>query len=405
MTILHADRAVNVVCESCGSVLDARSPSLDVLQKFEGKRRIKPRIPLGSKGRIRGAEYEVLGFQIRSIEVEGLEYSWREYLLFNPRHGYRYLSEYDGHWNDIITLKSLPKLEKKTQSVADLHGERFKHFQNAIAETKYVLGEFPWEVRVGDKVMTDDYVSPPRMLSCETTESERTWSLGEYTAPEKIWRAFGLGGSPPSPVGVFANQPSPHAGSAKASWVTLAMLAVLLAAMFIARTTLPNSTRVLSEAYAYDARQPDSSVAVLGPFTLEGRASNLEVALETNVNNAWVYYTISLLNLETGETFDFGREVSYYYGRDGGESWSEGDQDERPRIPSVPAGQYMLRIMPEGPTTVQYRATLRRDVPAGMHFLFALLLLATPAAWTGFRHMVFEGTRWQESDYASGDDD
>ena len=78
------------------------------------------------------------------------------------------------------------------QPVVTLHGETFKHFQTATAETYFVLGEFPWQVRVGDKARTRDFVAPPRMLSEEQTDDETTWSLGTYTPAAQIWSAFGL---------------------------------------------------------------------------------------------------------------------------------------------------------------------------------------------------------------------
>ena len=46
--------------------------------------KIQPLIPLGSRGKIRGVVYEVIGFQRRTIQVEGISYSWHEYVLFNP---------------------------------------------------------------------------------------------------------------------------------------------------------------------------------------------------------------------------------------------------------------------------------------------------------------------------------
>ncbi|MBI1895223.1 MAG: DUF4178 domain-containing protein, partial [Acidobacteria bacterium] len=85
--------SVNAVCEHCLTVLDTTTPSLAVLQKYGKQERIDPKIPLGSRGKLEGAEFEVIGFQVRTITVDGIDYSWSEYLLFHPYKGYRYLSE------------------------------------------------------------------------------------------------------------------------------------------------------------------------------------------------------------------------------------------------------------------------------------------------------------------------
>ena len=72
-------RTLNAVCIQCLSILDASTPSLQILQKFAGKQRYQPRIPLGTRGRLPSGEYEAIGFQVRSITVDGIVYSWAEY--------------------------------------------------------------------------------------------------------------------------------------------------------------------------------------------------------------------------------------------------------------------------------------------------------------------------------------
>ena len=52
-----------------------------------------------------------------------------------------------------------------------------------------------------------------------------------------------------------------------------------------------------------------------------------------------------------------------------------------------------------------YRLRLRRDVPWGMAYLLAFVLLAVPPAFVLLRSMTFEHTRWQESDYSDTGDD
>src|SRR5690349_3218516 len=68
--------AVNVVCPSCGSILDVSDPRLQVLQKAASKERVEPLLPLGARGRWKGRQYETIGFQRRTIVVDGISYHW-----------------------------------------------------------------------------------------------------------------------------------------------------------------------------------------------------------------------------------------------------------------------------------------------------------------------------------------
>src|SRR5579871_3005771 len=98
-------RAVTVVCGYCHSILDANDPQLRILQRFAAATsEVPPLIPLGSRGKWRGTVYEVIGFQRRSATSDGETFSWHEYVLFNPYKGFRYFTEYNGHWNDAAAV-------------------------------------------------------------------------------------------------------------------------------------------------------------------------------------------------------------------------------------------------------------------------------------------------------------
>ncbi len=101
--------ALTVVCPQCLSVLDATTPEFQILQKFQEAQRIEPLIPLGARGGI-STESNTKSSASKSEPPRGRDaYSWYEYLLFNPFHGFRYLSEYNGHWNFIHMLPGLPQ--------------------------------------------------------------------------------------------------------------------------------------------------------------------------------------------------------------------------------------------------------------------------------------------------------
>jgi len=411
-------QAVTVVCDSCHSILDAQDPQLKILQQFKmATGENPPLIPLGTRGRIRGTSYEAVGFQRRTIQVEGIPYSWHEYVLFNPYKGFRYLTEYNGHWNDTASLRALPTLNSYAGQVSVAYlGETYRHFQTAQASTTFVLGEFPWQVRVGETNEVTDYVSPPRVLSSERSGNEVTWSMGEYIAGRDIWKAFAMPGDPPVPIGVYENQPSPFSTNTKAIWTIFGAFAIFLLIMMVGFAASARDEQAFQGAYIFDTSARGEASFVTDPFELQGRTSTLELSTTTNVDNSWIYLNYALINQDTGQAYDFGREVSYYHGSDSDGSWTEGSRSDSVAIPSVPPGTYFLRVEPEsdsGHGTIHYEITAKRDVPQFSFFGIALLALLVPAALITWRSINFEHLRWAESDHApmesstdsGGDDD
>jgi Domain of unknown function (DUF4178) len=414
-------QAVTVVCASCHCVLDAKDPNLAILQQFEAiTHDVKPLIPLGTRGKLRGTDYEVVGFQRRNSKIEGITYYWHEYVLFNPYKGIRYLSEYNGHWNDISVCKQLPVFKGGLlgvdRSTSNYLGEEYKHFQTSDAETDFVLGEFPWQVRVGEHAVVIDYVHPPRVLSREKVDNEVTWSVGEYMYGREIWDAFKLPGVPPETTGVYENQPSPVTINVNGIWATFAAFAVFLLLLMAAFDMRAKKEPVLQQTYQYnraDAKGEPSFVS--DEFALGGGTSTVQVKTYAPVNNHWIYLNYALINQDTGQAWDFGREVSYYYGYDSDGSWSEGKQTDSVVIPSVPAGHYYLRIEPEADPSlprIAYTVDVIRDVPVFGIYGIAFVALLLPALLISWRAYTFERSRWSESDHppmqltsSSGDDE
>jgi hypothetical protein len=405
---------LSAVCPQCHSVLDASTPEVEILQKFEGKTQVKPTVPLGARGKIGGTEYEVIGFQVRRVHSGGDTYQWDEYLLFNPYKGFRYLTEYNGHWNFVRVETALPEPTfARGRPAWRFAGTVYAAFDSMTASTVYVLGEFPWRVKVGESAACQDFVAPPFMLSSEATGGEITWSRAEYMTGSQIWQAFKLPGSPPPAYGVFANQPSPYGGSVGSTWRTWLWLNVALAGLLFLFMVISPGRVAFSDHYAYSQSVKNDSAFVTPAFQLDGRNSNVELSIHTDLDNNWAYFNFALINDQTGQTFDFAREVSYYHDSDG----SEGSRNNSVIVPGVPSGQYYLRVEPEmavGSPYVRYDLEVRRNVPNyGFFGLTALLLLIPPLIST-FRKGGFEAARWRESDYApvsssskdsGGDDD
>src|SRR5688500_12221929 len=79
-----------VVCRSCGSTIDVTDENYRILSTVKAKTTLEPLIPLGTRGKCRGHTWEAIGFMQR-CDSSGI-YCWREYLLFNPYQGFRWLT-------------------------------------------------------------------------------------------------------------------------------------------------------------------------------------------------------------------------------------------------------------------------------------------------------------------------
>jgi hypothetical protein len=400
LTVRSMGRAVTIVCYQCHCILDAKDPRLRILQRFQAAtKKHRPLIPLGSRGKWRGADYEAIGFQVRTMSVDGIHYSWREYLLFSPYKGFRYLIEYNGHWNDANTVAALPEVSAES---ARYLGKKYKQFQTCSAKNEFALGEFPWQLRVDDSVEVTDYIAPPYVLSSETARNETTWTLGEYVYGADIWKAFNLVGLAPTPVGVYENQPSRLRASASRIWFTFAGLFTAIFVIFTANQMFSKQEQVFQEAYVFSSSSITEPSFVTPEFQLKGRTSSVEVKTDADVSNQWLYLSYALIDEDTGQAYDFGREVSYYSGVDSDGPWAEGSPHDRVVLPSIPPGRYYLRVEPESDArsgAMRYSVTVTRDVPVLGIYLAALGALLLPALLISWRTYNFEQMRWAESDH------
>ena len=399
--------AVNVICQSCHSVLDSSDEKLKIIEEVKKRIVIDPLIPLGSRGKWRGHTYEVVGFQRRTINSDGVDYHWFEYLLYNPFAGYRYLTEYNGHWNDVTICHTLPTPAgtsgvKPQMSVGD---RTYTHFQTASAATTFILGEFPWQVRMGDRARAMDYIEPPFILSSETTDEETTWSMGEYVNGADIRDAFKIKEDFPGPVGVYENQPNPFGDDPSHFWKRGWLFVALAMFLVIGVWVMALKANVYSEGHTYKQGETTEASFVTPEFELGGHISNVIVETDTDLADDWMYIHYSLINTETNTAYDFGREISYYSGHDSDGSWTEGSWKDKAVVPTIPPGKYYLRVEPEkdvNSVRVNYSIHVHRDIPTMWYFFVAAGLLLLPPIIVSMRSAAFEVQRWDESDYSSG---
>lgn len=187
------DQTQRVGCPNCGSLLDVNQGKLQVLQTND-QREVHPVIQLGSTGQLFGDEYTVIGFMERYAVYQSDVFPWTEYLLYNPKRGYRWLVCNDKHWSFVEKISPhgfQPELDQ-----FQYEGQRYRIYDRGEAYVRSCRGEFYWKVVQGEKARTADFIAPPRMISFERTgfgdSTELNVSRGIYVAVEEIEKAFAL---------------------------------------------------------------------------------------------------------------------------------------------------------------------------------------------------------------------
>lgn len=411
LNLVAPDQAERVICPSCGAMHEVADGNLRFLEALK-ERGPKPRLKIGSRGKIDGDDYVVAGFVVRSVTFDR-KYLWTEYLLFNAAKGFRWLVSSDDHWSFVRSL-SAGEVSSLSSSRIVWDGKTFKIFQDAPATVEHVLGEFYWKVSVGEKVRAIDYIAPPEGISIEYSGDGRAaeiqYSLGRYIPVAQVEQAFGA--KLPAAKGVGPMQP--YVGIRIGDLWTKFVVALFLIAIILGVTR--SRREVLNDQFSFGQplfteaaiTQPQpqwgadaSRIVFTKPFQLSG-GRNLLIEGFSDVNNSWVYLAGDLVN-EKGTIVDgFDLPIEHYHGVDGGESWSEGSRSRDVILPPVAAGNYTMRLEGQWQANSEPPKVLlkvKEGVFRWMHFLLALVVITVPAVFIGFQSIGFENMRWKDSMY------
>lgn len=427
------DETQRVACPQCGSLLDVKGTKLELLHALSGIK-WKPVIPIGKKGRLRDADFTVIGAMRRSVTIEDERFFWEEYLLYEPRVGFRWLVRSDAHWSFVEPVPAGDVRE--TSSTAVHAGTTFKAYSRIHARVEHVLGEFLWKVTTGETVKAADFIAPPFMLSKEVTlpasspeqrvdagpgerakrlrdrlrdraaaraagkdadvEEHRArghdavevnWSRGTYTEPEVVEAAFGVSLDRPSRTGAI--EPFRHKRVYK-YWAGLVAFLVLSTCC-----VLFSGNRRTALAAKLDLAPIGSGVAngartvFTQPFTLGAlHPVKVKAVPGATLGSGWLYVNGELVK---------GDAVVHRFAVP--KSWQSAD-DREVTLSSVDAGTYTMRLEAhwehgDKPALVDLEVVEdSADPGCGCCTFFALSLAPI---FVGIWHLSFESRRWQDS--------
>ncbi len=418
-----AGLSMSAVCGSCASVIDTADTKLKIIQKAkDAVGALKPVLPIGRRGTLRGTQWEVIGLCVRKDQWA----NWSEYLLFNPWAGFRWLVTFNGHWSFVTRM---PQISDLSGAAITMDGRDYKLYASGNAQVTGVLGEFYWKVRRGEHAMLNDFIAPPFILSKEFYKDlkEFTWSHGEYIPHTEVAEAFEIEDIA-VPSGIYLNQPNPCAQkweTVKRRWIAFVLAVVGIQIFFGmgARTheirhehfTFDRDAINAAAAPAMPATNPlagpqpvippggPSGVQVTPRFKIDGGVSRVDIEASAPVDNSWIGASVELVNAATNEKFPAEIEVGYYHGYDSDGSWTEGSQHASVSIPAVPPGEYFLTVETSADSAIRRMPLDLRLKRGGLfwsNFALMLLLVSAYPVTVLLRRYLFERARWSESDYS-----
>jgi hypothetical protein len=394
------DKTERIGCPHCGSLLDATAGDLRFLSKpIQLERELKPALKLGAVGKFGEAERTVIGMLRRFVTFDRIDYLWDEYLLYHPRDGFEWLTQYNNHWNHV---RNVPPGEVDGGPTGAHYKDRsFRIFQRADATVQAVIGECYWKVQIGEVVEETDYIAPPLMLSREVTTGsgakEVNWSLGEYLEPAEVKAAFKLEQDLPKPIGVAPNEPFRHKGVYLLALIFVSILLVI--AMFATRTRT-----VYQKVFTLEPLPAGQTTRIFftDKFELKN-LSNVMVAVDMPNLTGGLTVEGDLVRDSDQHMQPFLLDMGYYSGVEDGEAWTEGSKSDEAFLSSQGSGTFSLRLEAEpegrtlsGPINVKVEQGVTRT-SALLLALFALLVIPIIVV---IYHIYFSVQRWKESAFS-----
>ena len=401
LTLTAPDKAERVTCPFCNSLLDVNQGNLSFLKALSPSP--SPHefvLPVGAEGVFEDVKQKIIGAVVRSVTIDGVKYFWHEYLLYNPRLGFRWLVHSDNHWNYVQPVNPAEVVVNETSAKpsASYNGKTFKIFQDAPATVEFVKGEFYWRVEQGETVRARDFINAPLMLSQELTNTEVNWSLGTYKTNKEIEETFGVTDLP-KPWAVAPNQP--YTGGFYYTYGAIPLLLLLIVAVFMIPLSGLKKNVLAQEIVLQPMTNATTPQTIFTqPFDLKGNRNVRITASSPGINNSWIELDADLVNEQNNEVESVPINMEYYTGSDSDGAWTEGSKEQDATLSSLPDGKYSLRIAGSWGNWQQplpLRVKVEQNVVRGVNFCCAFIVLAIIPLLALFRKFIFESKRWSES--------
>ena len=403
LELVAPDQSQRVTCPFCNSLLDVNQGNLIFLNALNSEQKFTFDLPIGADVSFEkfagGAIFKLIGAMRRSVTFD-IKYYWNEYLLYNPKIGFRWLVHSDDHWSFVEPVNVADVKESgDSDLLVTFNDQDFKIYQDTTATVEYVTGEFYWRVEQGETVRAIDYVAPPLMLSKEIADKEINWSFGTYLKREEVEKAFNVTTLVHSSI-IAPNQPFLHNALLRASLIILlaGISIIAVVSFFFNSESSRQATRFEQVFLLSPAPSANSKTVVYSSPVLIDKKDSTSLTISAGLEyESWSEFDVSLipanseLNINNPEQVkddeDSYKELAYRYI----------GQDKTNKITAT--GEYQIRAEGswknwENPLTIKFGLTQSKRSEISTEFWLIILFIIPPLLLILYK-ISFENRRWE----------
>jgi DNA-directed RNA polymerase subunit RPC12/RpoP len=393
-------RAINVACENCGSIYKFNELGhLNRIQHLPLAKQITFKI--GTIFTIEELEFILINYIVK--QETSHKTNWTEYALYNPIKGIWFLNESEGHYNLVKPTRFYITKINKVYREIQKDNTTFLLYSKFKFKIKHAVGEFHKSLNIANSPSCEDYTAPPILLAYENSPHEINWFEGEYCAHSTVKSWLKEDVDLETKEGIAPNQPF----SLNFDFTSLTRLSVIavIAIIFI-QISLSAFVTTSNPVYTNSFGQIDSvntRTIITDQFNITENNCAVDFELHGNMNNSWLEAECTLVNETTGDQYYFTKALEYYFGFDGGESWSEGSMEESVTVNSVKKGRYHLNILLANNGTRSFNKLdikIIENVPLYQNFLITLLCFIIFPVLIYYRRKIFDRKQWFNSNYS-----
>lgn len=309
---------------------------------------------------------------------------WTEYCFTNENNENLFLSEYNGHWNQIEETETFDFLKDKPSNtfinpnIKTVYIEKddyylYHHYQLKI---DYVEGEFNFNPFEDNINAAFEYVKRGNLRIAEQKKTAKGVEFfcykGEYLFPNEVLVGLTRKIDMPEKIGYVGNQP--FYWNWDIPFIRLMSLFTIIAMLgiafgfFIEKQPIAKLDRIFipanikkNDSLGINEKEPlifvpngsnnnsgvyrKSPLVVSPQFEFPYNYGLLKVELTCNdLINDWAGAEIALVNTKTDETRYVVIETEYYSGFDNEGAWHEGGYSNSGYVEHIPKGTYQLEI-------------------------------------------------------------